>query len=323
MLLDASSVTTYCAAPLTALQLNVGVVLLDGEATADSVGTPGATVSTMTLRIGALPIAELPDAPLIFFMMMVTSYLAAIVYAAVRSLHGSASRNVVLLATLAAYGLALLLMFVNRSHPYNLCHAAIPFAVFVTALIAQGNAALERRLPRSVLPYALLGGLVVLLLTKAEFQRYPSFFASVFAHPPSSGILLRSNPPDLAGLPPDYAGLAREFQQVSSTIQTLAPDGKRVAILDFNDTLLYNAANACPWSRYASLFHMALTQQSLDGIRNDLIAHAPLYVVIRGQNATRPAKWEFVWAPLYAVVTNRYSLDQTVSSYEIWRSKQL
>jgi hypothetical protein len=92
-----------------------------------------------------------------------------------------------------------------------------------------------------------------------------------------------------------------------------------VAILDVNDTILYAAANACPWCRYAPLFPMALTQQALDGIRNDLIARAPTYVVTRGQNATRPRDWEFVWAPLYREVTHRYFLHQTVGSYEIWK----
>ena len=64
---------------------------------------------------------------------------------------------------------------------------------------------------------------------------------------------------------------------------------------------------------------MALPQQSLEGIRDDLIARAPKYVVTRGQNAVRPPKWDFVWAPLYQVVTNRYVLRQTVGFYEIWK----
>ena len=43
-----------------------------------------------------------------------------------------------LLATVAAYGLALLLLFVNRSHPFNLCHPMVPFAVVLTALVFNG-----------------------------------------------------------------------------------------------------------------------------------------------------------------------------------------
>lgn len=269
--------------------------------------------------VGALPIAELPDAPLIFFLLMVTLYLGVIGYAVIRGWQQSAGKGTVLVATLAAYGLALLLLFVNRSHPYNLCHAMVPFAVVLTALMLQGYKVLERRLPHSSLPYALVGGLVLLLLAKAEFQRYPSFLGSIFTNTPSGGVSLRSNPADISGLPQDYEGFAREFQDISSAIQTLASDGKSVAILDLNDTLLYCAANASPWSRYASLFHMALTQQSLDGIRDDLIARSPKYVMTRGQNARRPPNWEFVWAPLYQTVTNRYVLHQTVGSYEVWQ----
>ena len=120
-------------------------------------------------------------------------------------------------------------------------------------------------------------------------------------------------------MPPDYEGFARSFQDISSAIQSLAPDGKGVAILDLNDTILYSMSNASPWSRYAPLFPMALTQQSLDRIRDDLIARAPKYVVTRGQNAVRPPIWEFVWTPLYQVVANHYVLRQTVSIYEIWQ----
>jgi hypothetical protein len=269
--------------------------------------------------VGALPIAELPDIPFIFFVIMVTLYLGVIAFALVRAWHQSVGQGAVLLATVAAYGLALLLLFANRSHPFNLCHATIPFAVVLTALISRGCKVLERKLPRSSLPYALVGGLVLLLLAKPEFQRYPSVLESIFASPPSAGVSLRSNPADISGLPLDYENFARGFRDVCSAIQTLAPDGKSVAILDLNDTLLYSISNASPWSRYAPLFPMALTQQSLEGIRDDLIARAPKYVVTRGQNAVRPPKWDFVWAPLYQVVTNRYVLRQTVGFYEIWK----
>jgi hypothetical protein len=144
---------------------------------------------------------------------------------------------------------------------------------------------------------------------------------SAFATLPSGGVSLRSNPADISGLPADLKGYAQAFQDVCSAIRTLAPDGKGVAILDLNDTILYSISDASPWSRYAPLFPMALTQQSLDGIRDDLIARAPKYVVTRGQNAVRPPVWEFVWSPLYQVVTNRYVLRQTVSIYEIWQRK--
>jgi hypothetical protein len=278
-----------------------------------------ALVAYAAYGLGALPIAELPDAPLVVFMVMVSVYLAVFAYAAIKGLHGNASQGNALLATLAVYGLALLLLFVNRSHPFNLCHAAVPFAVVLTALLLQGYKVLERRLPHSSLPCALAGGLVLLLLAKAEFRRYPGFLASIFTKAPTGGLSLKSTPTDISGLPPSAEGLVREFKDITSAIRILAPDGKGVAILDPYDTLIYSGGNASPWSRYASLFHMALTRQALDGIRNDLLTQSPRYVVIRGQNATRSPNWDFVWAPLYQAVTNRYVLRQTVDSFEIWQ----
>ena len=57
---------------------------------------------------------------------------------------------------------------------------------------------------------------------------------------------------------------------------------------------------------------MALTQQSLDGIRNDLVSAAPKVRGHPGTERRRPPNWEFVWAPLYQAVTNRYAFRQTV-----------
>ena len=121
-------------------------------------------------------------------------------------------------------------------------------------------------------------------------------------------------------MPQDYEPFVRDFQDICSAIHTLAPDGKGIAIIDLNDTLLYYGSDARPWSRYASLFHMAFTEQFLDDMRNDLLLRSPRYVVIRGRNAPRPPAWEFVWAPFYQAVTHRYVLRQTVGYYEIWQS---
>jgi hypothetical protein len=278
-----------------------------------------ALVRYPSLGLDFLPLAEVPDAPLVFFVIIVTLYLAVIAYAVVRGWYRKTDKGAVLLATLATYGMALLLLFVNRSHPFNLCHASVPFAVVLTALMFQGYKALERAVPRSSLPYALMGGLVLLLITKAQFLCCPSFLGSTFTQTPTGSVSLRSNPADISGLPPHNEDFAREFRDICSAIHRLAPDGRGVAILDLNDTVLYCVANARPWSRYAPLFPMALTQQSLDGIRDELIARSPKYVVIRGQNAVRPPKWEFVWAPLYQAVTNHYVLHQALGSYEIWQ----
>jgi tetratricopeptide (TPR) repeat protein len=268
--------------------------------------------------LSALPIAELPDAPLACFLIMIALYLGAISHATLKCLHGNARQGEVLLAALASYGLAVLLVFIGRSHPFNLCHATPPFAILVTALMFRGYNTIPGRLRSSTLPYALTGGLALLLLAKPAFRDYPSLLASVFGDRPVGGLSLRLTPPDMCGLPPEYENFASEVHSIGTAIQLVAPDGKGVAIVDLNDTMLYSVANACPWSRYAFVFQMALTQQFIIDVRNDLVQRPPRIVVIRGQNAIRPPKWDFIWTPLYEAVTNRYALCQTVGPYEIW-----
>jgi TPR repeat len=266
----------------------------------------------------ALPIAQVPDAALVSFLTMFTIYLGVIAYALLRVLHGSASQGEVLLATLAAYGVALLLLFVNRSHPFNLCHATPPFAVVLTALLFRGRKALAGLLRYSSLPYGLTLALEALLLTKGLFLSYPSILSSLFSKQPRSNLALMSKPRDLAGLPPKLGTFVNGFNQVADAIRTLAPHGKGVAVLDLDDTLYYYAANARPWFRYSPLFDMVLTKQVLKDIQNSLAEAPPKYVVTVAQSAKRLPDWDFVWAPLYEVVTNRFVLCQTVWPFEIW-----
>jgi hypothetical protein len=268
--------------------------------------------------LSALPIADLPDAPLIYFLIMFATYLGVIVYAGLKALHGSARQGEVLLAALAAYGLAVLLLFIGRSHPFNLCHATPPFAVLVTALMFHGYTAIPSRLRSPALPYALAVSLGLLLLTKPAFRQYPNLLASLFAERPTGGLSLRLDPPDVCGLPREWENFTSEVHSIGSTIQMLAPDGQGVAILDLNDTMLYSVAEACPWSRYPFVFQMALTKQFVTDTRDDLVRKLPRLVVIRGENATRPPYWDFVWRPLFVAVTNHYTLCQTVGPYEIY-----
>jgi hypothetical protein len=278
-----------------------------------------ALVTYGSLGVGSLPVAEVPGDTVMCFMIMVSVYVGAIAWALFRGLQRSASRGDVLLAALGAYGLALLLLFVNRSHPSNLWHTAPPFAVLLAALMLQCHRALAGLRRHPSIPYALIGLLLVLLFAKESFGCYPNILTSLFEKRPSAGLSLRLNPRDLSGLPQDYEPFVRETRDICAAIRTLAPDGKGVAILDANDTLLYSTSDTCPWSRYASLFYMALTQQALDKMRRELVARAPKYIVTRGESADRPANWEFVWAPLYEIVLKSYVLRQTVGPYQIWQ----
>jgi hypothetical protein len=294
----------YCAATLALVPL----LFYASRGTLFSVrflrGWTEAFVSYAGNGLGALPISELPDVPFVFFAFMIILYFAVIGYAIICAWHRNLDGGTCLLASVAAYGLALLLLFVNRSHPFNLAHASIPLAVILTSLMLRGYTALGAGVGRSSLPWAMLAGVVMLLLTKPEFLRYPSCIKSVFEPAPQ---------PHLTNEP-----LPAEFYQVGAAIRANAHEKDSLAILDFCDTPLYYLSDTKPWSRYASLFFMALTVQSEQDFRRELVEKSPRYVVIRGEEGARPPRWEFLWTPLYQIVTNQYTLRQSVGSYGIW-----
>ena len=265
----------------------------------------------------AMPISELPDVPLVAFLAAVTLYVGVVTYALVRSLQRQASRGEVLLATVAAYGLACLLLFVNRSHPFNLPKVLVPLVVILSALACRSQNILCAAASKSLAGVSV-AGLILLLLTKPEFRRYPSLAGALFDRTPHVGLALRSNPDDLWGLPREYEARIRDYQAVVAALRALAPDGRDVAVLDSYETMLYSLADATPWSRTASLFQMAFTRQDLEEIGTQLIERAPKYVCIYAPNAQRPPEWEFIWRPLYQVVTNWFVLRQTAGSFEFW-----
>ena len=255
--------------------------------------------------MSAMPVAELPDSPFVVFTFMTTLYLGVIAYATIRAWHRSLDPTTALLATVAAYGMALLLLFVSRSHPFNLCHSTAPLAVILTALLSRGQRELRRIGAYSALPWAVAAGIAALILFKPEFRHYPCCARSFFDGSPSS------NP--TAGHYPE------ELENLAAAVRSLKPGNQEVGMFDYHSTLLSYLSDTRPWSRYDSSFYMMLTWPRLENLEQELAEKPPPYAIIRGENYQRPAYWEFVRAPLYEIIKERYRLRQTVGSYEIWQ----
>ena len=96
-----------------------------------------------------------------------------------------------LLAGLAGYGLLQALLFVGRSHPYNIYHVAVPFVLVVVV----GAARLASRGPvrRSVLPVAALAVVALWLLSNPQFAVYPALLRVGLTDPPRRRNASRKN----------------------------------------------------------------------------------------------------------------------------------
>jgi hypothetical protein len=271
-----------------------------------------------SLGLGAIPFAALSDDAILFFSLMFTVYLALIGYAASTALRREARWPEIMLATVSMYGLGLLVNFVSRSHPYNLFHPSVPFAVVLTAVAFQAWTKSPASVRQLALPWLCTAGLMGLLLTKSEFLDYPSLGRSFFAEFPPPGLMLRPDLGDLSGLQPGLKGFADELSGLTTVLRRLAPDGKGIAVVDFHDTLIYWGARAEPWWRFTSVFHMALTEHSVNDLQRDLGEKPPKFVVIRGNLPDDLRAFDFVWKPTHDFIKEHFQILERSGSYEIW-----
>lgn len=274
--------------------------------------------------LSALPMAEAGEVSIVIFLLMVLTYLGAGSYILIKTLHGRATESETLVAAAAFYGLGLILLFVNRSHPFNLCHVAVPFTVILTTLLFHGFRSLPHPLPQSKLPLVLAGGLIAMVVATPTFQFYPSLTGSAYFKPPAhDGLSLISQPVDLSGLPDTAEAYASEFKRLASALKKIGGKGNDIAVLDSLDTVIYYAAGLKPWSRYTPCFDLIITKKIMTNLLGELTLNAPAFIVIRGERAAREIKWESIWNPLYQNVKSNYVIYGSVGSYEIWRNPKI
>ena len=280
-----------------------------------SEGIRGHGLSGMTL----LPIAAVPDDGVRFLLIMLAAYLLAVAVGILKTLSGTASALDRLSTCLGAYGFAMLLIFVSRSHPFNLYHASAPFALLVTVSMARLREHVRPILAWTSIPAAVALALVILLVGQTDFQNYPSLLRSCFVSQPTDRLALVESPVrDLAGLPDDAEDYARQVHAVLPALRACAADGSSVLILDPNDTVLYCAADLPPWARQTSLLHSLGAKSHLAQLMQQISTRRPRYVVIPspGKTAVR-AEFVEVLSALYGYLCTDYRTDREVGGFTI------
>jgi hypothetical protein len=271
------------------------------------------------LGLGLIPIAGVDDDGTLFFLTMIGIYLLTLGWEIARHVVGAAHEESTILACICAYGLAVLLVFVGRSHPYNLYHAAIPFVIIVMALLNRARLRVVARLPRSSIPTVMMFGVALALWSKPQFRDYPSLEKTLFAKPPPAGVSLRDRPADFTGLPANYRHEADTLRAVAARMHRESLAGNQILVLDDNDTVLYYLSGTAPWSGYSSLFHTVYSQQGLRKVEDQILARRPAVVFIR--SAIPNPKWWFddVWAVYQKLLASHYKLQEHIGMYEMWR----
>ena len=266
------------------------------------------------LGLGQLPLAGVEDGAVLLFALFCATYLLALGWAVTRALRPEPlAAQDALLAGLAGYGLLQALLFVGRSHPYNIYHVAVPFVLVVVV----GAARLASRGPvrRSVLPVAALAVVALWLLSNPQFAVYPALLRVGLTDPPRLGSYLF---PDTADVPvaPEWEHTAAAFRADAADLRHITAGGARAAVLTEQlDTPMYLATGLRPWGRYVALATSSFTLERVQSEVQRLEADRPQYVVLEVPRPHNPN-------PYREAVAGRYELLKVGAATEIWRLRE-
>lgn len=299
-------------------------------------------VVTYSGGIGALPAATAPPLALLLFSVVVVTYLVAVGVTLVKlTSHDNTAENLVL-ACVGVYGLATLLLFVGRSHPFNLLHGSVPFTILTIGTLARWcmeSGRLETDLPTRAggpdrvsvrqrgsrsraLPWAVLAGGALLITTDWRFWDYPGVIQSAWPAPPLLTACLISDEHDVCGLSPQTLEFRATFESVTAAMRQAAASGRTVAMLDNADPMFYLAAKVRPWSRYSPSLPALFTRDSVAQLVKQIADSGPEVVVVR----SGPAGILFldardVWRVVHDTIATHYRLDSTIGVFEVWIRK--
>ena len=280
--------------------------------------------------VSLLPLAGAVNAAIGLFVLMagVALLFSTVVVARLLTRQRVEGEDV-LLTCLAWYSLGSLVLFVGRSHVFNLYHCAVPFVLTLVLGVQRAVRAWSPFMARSLVPLAGMCLTAAWLATNPTFLAYPSLARTKFKpeRVPLQGVYLLAETRDVY-LPSSSAAKADAIATLGEKLRHLTADGSRVAILDNDDTLLCLAGHCRPWSRYLFVLSMLHTRTQLENMRQALITDRPRYVVIRqlesrGVIPKRTAAADtgsggLVLRSLHTAVEGLYQRIDKVGQLEVW-----
>ena len=256
--------------------------------------------------IGSLPMSVGIANPQEFVLLItvLTTYSFAIANALFRLITHKLEATDLVLALVAVSGLGMLILFINRSHPYNIYHSIIPFCILSThycsrwralpsgSAAAYGATRAESGRWNRAVPIVIITVLLVALANNHQFRIYPSLFASLL---PSVGSETAATPGTLATADAgrtantDYR---EEMRPLVEALQRLANGGRHsVAVVAQGDTPLLLLADAAPYFRYSPL--QLVHQRQVASVEQTIIDHPPDFILFGNEWPTEMRRrWE-------------------------------
>jgi len=226
----------------------------------------------------------------VLLMTVLTTYSFAIAIALFRLITRKLEATDLVLALVAASGLGMLILFINRSHPFNIYHPIIPFCILAshycsrwTALPSSATSASgATRMPswrrNDAVPIAIVVVLLVALASNRQVRTYPSLLTSLL---PSLGSELVVTPRAFATGDAGRTasvGYREEMRPLVEALQRLTDGGRHsVAVVAQGETALLFLADVAPYFRYSPL--ELVDWRQVASVERTIIDHPPDFVL--------------------------------------------
>jgi hypothetical protein len=278
--------------------------------------------------LGSLPIADLGVHWVAAFAMMVLVYTGAVGLSLGKLAHRRSGSFDIWVLTSGTYGLLTLLVFVGRSHPYNLFHVCGYFVVFSALLLASYLSAghFFRSVPdparsQTLLSRAAVGMFLiaaVALGVSPGFAAYPGFWNP--RGPRQTTVSLRSQGKDLTNLPEAFRAYSQDFKEATEYLRRRSEEGQSVAVLDCAGTVFYLESGVRPWGRYCPPFQIKSTfKADVEDFQATLMRSKPeLVVMSRNMDSWHRKLASESWRRTRETVVQSYSLKREFGLIEIW-----
>jgi hypothetical protein len=283
----------------------------------------GEAIFKYSAGISMLPIAGVPNTTLLLFAMFLVAYLFCFTRMLIASLQWEISASDLFLGCLSFYGLLTLILFIGRSHPYNIYHVSVPFAVVLVASLERMHERLLIRfgwLPsamRRAFPLACAAGACVGLFSQSAFQSYPNLFWILRHGFPDQGLSLSHT--GIRGIPPAALRFADQFDVITARMRDLTESDRSIAIFDHADTKYYLSSGAVPWSRYSPLMPSLLAKAQVEKLKKELLERHPDYVFLSNNLKGVQAHGEVdTWTILRDTLKQHYVLENNTGLFEVW-----
>lgn len=271
---------------------------------------------------------------ILYGMFQIGFYLFAVCYRRERYFEERTTASERLQLWIGLYGLCLAIHYIGRSHPNYLFELSLPLAILVVCLMerlalwadrkrAEGYYALPRFAYRAIAVFIVW----IVALQLYNMRNYPSAL-----HATVRQVMKGQRPPTAqlfapgvgASIPISEKAQAMTYNLLAYEIRQYAQNGKQVAIISNDDTSLYLASGARPWSRYLPLLPNLVTKRQLEETSARLasgtadVVYMPIHDPCEMYDTWYLLVTTDAWLKLRRVTRQNFVLDHITGPYEVY-----